>query len=194
MRKIGCILVVISVFITSFLLINNFIAEEKAESDARDYISDTSNKRINDLENFNEEKNNEIKYTAVLEIPHIALKRGVVDSTKGFKSINYAISVDNNSQYPSNFGNFILYAHSGNTGIAYFNRLSQVEIGDDINVYYNGIKYNYKVNNKYKIKKTGQLNLTIPNDNKYVSLITCDMKNRIYQIVVTGIIEEESKY
>ena len=135
-----------------------------------------------------------INYIGVLEIPKINLKRGVVDSTKNFKSINYAISVDKNSNYPNEKGNFILYAHSGNSYISYFRKLNQVDINDEVYVYYNGVKYHYVIENKYDIEKTGKAKVINLKDNKYITLITCNQDRKGYQIVVEGKLIDSTAY
>ena len=136
----------------------------------------------------------EINYTAVLEIPSIDLKRGVVDSTKNFSSINYAISVDGHSNYPDKEGNFILYAHSGNSNISYFKKLINVNIGDSVYVYYKGVKYNYEITNKYDIEKTGKADVLLSNSDKYITLITCNPNRKGYQVVLIGKLFEQSNY
>ena len=141
-----------------------------------------------------EESKFDIQYTAVLEIPKINLKRGVVDNTKNFNSIRYAISVDNSSQYPNENGNFILYSHSGNSNIAFFSKLNQVEKDDDIYVYYSGITYHYKVVKRYDIEKTGKAKVINSNESKYITLITCNQNRRGYQIVIEGKIVDEISY
>ena len=92
-----------------------YFKEEKEVEIADNYIEET--KVIDDEEIITENDvqkkesiKKEINYTAVIEIPSVNLKRGVVDSTSNFNSINYAISVDKNSNYPDKEGNFILYA------------------------------------------------------------------------------------
>lgn len=45
--------------------------------------------------------------------------------------------MDNSGYYPNVNGNFILYSHSGNSNIAFFSRLNQIEKEDDIYVYCN---------------------------------------------------------
>lgn len=132
------------------------------------------------------EKERIINYTAILEIPSINLKQGVVNSTKNFNSINYAISVDKNSNYPDAMGNFILYAHSGNSNIAYFRNLNKVDINENIYVYYNGTKYQYKITNKYNIQKTGKAKVISSNSDRYITLITCNQSQKDQQIVVIG--------
>ena len=150
MRKIGIYLVIIGIAILGFYLIYNKSIEKRASDSVDDYINDTSIVNVisneESIEETKEEESNNkrsINYTAILEIPSIDLKQGVVDSTKNFSSINYAISVDKNSNYPNELGNFILYAHSGNSYISYFRKLNRVNINDDIYVYYQGIKYHY---------------------------------------------------
>ena len=169
-----------------------------------DYIEQTSIEieTTEDSEDIQEEQREEIKtqtnynipYTAILEIPKISLKRGVVDSTKNFKSINYAISVDNSSQYPNEKGNFILYAHSGNSSIAYFKNLYNVQMNDDVFVYYNGVKYHYIIYEKYNIKKTGKASIIKSKEEKYITLITCDQNKKNEQIVILGKLINEKNY
>ena len=202
MRKLGIYLVTIGIAILGFYLIyNNAITKRNNES-VEDYINDTSIVNVEEIkepineetETSNTQNSNNIAYTAILEIPKINLKRGVVDSTKNFKSINYAISVDKNSNYPNELGNFILYAHSGNSYISYFRKLNQVDINDEVYVYYNGVKYHYVIENKYDIEKTGKAKVINLKDNKYITLITCNQDRKGYQIVVEGKLIDSTTY
>lgn len=103
------------------------------------YITDSSVEK-------KENEKQKINYTVVIEIPSINLKQGVVDSTNNFNSINYAISVYKNSNYPDKEGNFVLYAHSGNSSISYFKNLNKVEINDVVYIYHNGVNIKYLIN------------------------------------------------
>ena len=200
MKKIGVILIIISFAMIAFYFIYNKSLEDKNNNDIIEYINETSVVQdeeeivtTDETSNTQKESSN-IAYTAVLEIPKIDLKRGVVDSTKNFNSINYAISVDNNSKYPNENGNFILYSHSGNSNIAFFNKLYKVEVNDDIYVYYNGTKYHYVITNKYDIEKTGKASVMDSRVNKYITLITCNQQKDGYQIVVVGTLINETSY
>jgi len=201
MRKIGIYLVIIGIAILGFYLIYNKSIDKRAHDSVDDYINDTS--IVNEIENEenieeqkkeNETNSKSINYTAILEIPVINLKQGVVNSTKNFSSINYAISVDQNSNYPNELGNFILYAHSGNSYISFFRKLNKVNINDDIYVYYNGLKYHYVIENKYDIEKTGKAKVISRKDNKFITLITCNQDRKGYQVVVEGKIVDQIKY
>ena len=91
-------------------------------------------------------------------------------------------------------GNFILYAHSGNSKIAFFNKLHKLSKNEDIYVFYNGIKYHYKISNKYNIEKTGYAEVIVTNNDKYITLITCNQHEKGKQIVIIGKIYSESIY
>lgn len=202
MKKLGYMLLIVGITIISFYYINKITLENKSKNDADNYIINTSFKddetkdtnKNKKLEGSTSENSDNINYTAVIEIPSINLKRGVVNSTNGFRSINYAISVDKISNYPDENGNFILYAHSGNSRISYFKNLMKVSNNDDIDVYYNGIKYHYMVINKYNIDKTGKAKVKECNDNKCITLITCNPYNKDKQIVVFGKIVNQLNY
>lgn len=122
------------------------------------------------------------------------MKKGVVDSTENFKSINYAISVDKNSNYPNEKGNFILYAHSGNSYIAYFRNLNKVNINDDVYVYFNGVKYHYIIYDKYDIEKSGKAKVITSKNDNFITLITCNQDRKGYQVVVVGKLLEQENY
>lgn len=156
-------------------MIDNYIEETKIVKEQN---------VVQEQEIIEEKQEQKINYTAVLEISSINLKRGVVDSTKNFNSINYAINVDKNSNYPDKEGNFILYAHSGNSSIAYFKNLNKVEIDDEIYIYYNGVKYKYKIFTKYDIEKTGKAEVLFSNTEKYITLITCNQNKTGYQVIL----------
>lgn len=200
LKTIGKILILLSLATLLSYIIYNYYYEKKDVDVINSYIEETShiieeeNTMVLLEETKKEIKKVDIKYTAVLEIPSINLKRGVVDSTKNFNSINYAISVDKHSNYPNKAGNFILYAHSGNSNISYFKKLIDVEINDNVFVYYEGIKYNYKIFNKYNIEKNGTVNVLSSNENKYITLITCNQKRKGYQVVLVGKLVEQNNY
>lgn len=193
MKKIGWILLIIGIAIIGFYTIYIKSLENKANENIEDYIKETSiieeQEEQEIIEPIVEEKikkKNTINYTAILEIPVISLKSGIVNSTKNFYSINYAISADRSSNYPNEYGNFILYAHSGNSSIAYFKHLSNMNIDDSVYVYFNGIKYHYVIFDKYDIEKTGKAVFKRPINDNYITLITCNQNRKGYQIVLTG--------
>ena len=178
LKVIGQIFIIVSLVIISFLSVYNYYQAQKDEEMVNDYIEKT---KIVDEEEIEEEQpeikkeyQQEINYTAVLEIPSLD------------------ISVDEHSNYPDKEGNFILYAHSGNSNISYFKKLINVNIGDSVYVYYKGVKYNYEITNKYDIEKTGKADVLISNSDKYITLITCNPNRKGYQVVLIGKLLEQS--
>lgn len=200
MKRIGILLIIVAITMIAFYYVYQITNNKKIEQEVNHYIEETSIKEEISTENIEEvveekkTEQREINYTAILEIPSINLKRGVVNSTKNFNSINYAISVDKNSKYPNENGNFILYAHSGNSSIAYFKNLNKVKLNESIYIYYDGVRYEYIITNKYDIAKTGKAKILSSTDNKYITLITCNQEKEGYQIVVVGKIMSESIY
>lgn len=171
----------ISVYIISINYFNAKFEEEHIES----YLNQYDNDGNFVLYNQSSVVNNQSKYdyVAILEIPKINLKKGLVMSTNDFKSINYAISIDQNSNMPNEEGNLILYAHAGNSRISYFKNLNKLIVDDNVNVYYLGKNYSYRVNKKYEIEKTGFFALN-ENYSKYnLILITC-VHNTNKQLVI----------
>lgn len=88
MRKCGIILVAIGLILLIFQFNYKKSLDNINEENVNTYIEETSVIEEQTIENNKEEtktdykEKNEITYTAILEIPKINLKRGVVDSTK----------------------------------------------------------------------------------------------------------------
>ena len=193
MRKIGIILLVIGVFLLlSYFLYYGYKNKEEKEN-IELYIESTSVVEVEEqeeviVEEIKEEKQDStfwVDYKAILEIPKINLKKGMVESTKNFSSINYAISIDKSSNYPNEEGNFILYAHSGNSKIAYFRNLNKLNVNDEVFVYYEGVKYSYQIINKYEIEKTGKMEVIRDSKRKLITMVTC-ISNTNKQVVLIG--------
>ena len=56
---------------------------------------------------------------------------------------------------------------------------------NQVYVYYDGVKYKYLITEKYEIKKTGNVNVTIPSQKNLITLITC-INGTDKQVVLTG--------
>lgn len=195
MKKICKILLVISLLIILIYFAYVFIINVQTSMKVNEYIEKTS---YIQNENTNQKDTKDIKrkinYTSILEIPSINLKEGLVDNTKNFNSIKYAVSIDNHSNYPNINGNFIVYAHSGNGRNAFFRNLVKVNLNEKVYVYYNGIKYEYEIIDKYDIEKTGKANVIITDKEKYITLITCNQSHKGYQVVLIGKQINQIKY
>lgn len=134
-------------------------------------------------------------YDGVLVIPKINLKKGIYKINDKRNNIEENIMIHKSSSYP-NFSNsnLILIAHSGSGEKAYFKNLNMLDNDSLIEYYYDHIKYTYKINNIYKVDKTGTVNIKRDREKKSITLITCCQNDKSKQLVFIGYIIDEIKY
>lgn len=188
-NNILTILSIILIFSCILIKIYDLYKKEKViqkEIEEINYIIETPKEKEEHKAENKIKKESKYSYEAVLEIPKINLRKGLVKSTKNFDSINYAVSIDEHSIYPNEIGNFILYAHSGNSSISYFDNLKYLDINDEIKIYYKEKWYFYNVLKKYEIDKNGMLSIYNDGISKYITLTTCSQENKNKQIVILG--------
>lgn len=188
-NNILTILSIVLIFSCILIKIYDLYKKEKViqkEIEEINYIIETPKEEDEHKEENKIKKETKYIYEAVLEIPKINLRKGLVKSTKNFDSINYAVSIDEHSIYPNEIGNFILYAHSGNSSISYFDNLKYLDINDEIKIYYKEKWYFYNVLKKYEIDKNGVLSIYNDGTSKYITLTTCSQENKNKQIVILG--------
>ena len=176
-NNIIVLLSIILITICLFIKINDSYRQVKEERNEQNAINNSI---------INNKTNNKYNYIAVLEIPKIGLKRGLVMATKNFKSINYAVSIDNNSKFPDEIGNFILYAHSGNSKMSYFDNIKKLTNNDVVKVYYENVWYTYQIFDKYEITKGTNLKIYNDGKNKSITLVTCSQEDKSKQIILLG--------
>ena len=157
------------------IALDNFYIEEQQEK-----ISDnTTTKEV-----VEEKKETSINYIAVLRIPKINLKRGLVDKDSKYNNIKYNIMIHKESDAPDKEGgNVILVAHSGTAGVSYFRNVDKLSLNDEIYLDYNNKTYSYKITNIYDIEKTGIAPIRKETTKSTITLITC-RHNTNKQIVV----------
>lgn len=113
-------------------------------------------------------------YIASIKIKKINLEKGLYSINSPFNDVNKNIQIIDKSDMPDvENGNFILAAHSGNSKVSFFRNLHKLEYDDNIEIIYKKKIYNYRVVNKYIVKKNGVVkiqNNTVINE---LILITC---------------------
>lgn len=160
------------------------------------FVEDTKVEKTESIEEIPEEvttpeQKKEVKpkirynYIGYLEIPKIGLKRGFVDPSSKYNNIQYNITISDKSNMPDvDYGNFILYAHSGDAYISFFAYLYKLNEGDYAYVTYNGQKYSYELVKIENVPKVGTLEVKRPNKNtKELTLITCTKDSDTEQTV-----------
>lgn len=124
------------------------------------------------------------KYLGVLEIPRISLKRGFYGTDSKYNNIESNVTLVSGSSMPDvDKGNLILMAHSGDAYISFFAYLYKLNIGNDIYVTYNKVKYHYKLVNIYNVEKDGTVSIVRNYDKTTLTLITCTKDDSTKQTV-----------
>ena len=134
-------------------------------------------------------------YIGILEIPKINLKRGFLDVNSRYNNVNYNLTVINGSTFPDQVNNnLILASHSGNCSVCYFNKLYKISKNDIAYVYYNKIKYEYKVVNIYEVEKDGTVAIKRNNNKNTLTLITCTKNSNTKQTVYILELTDKQNY
>ncbi len=186
-----------TLFVASHFSINKYeekkedIKIEKFFEEEKEYVAEiTEENKSNE-----EKKENEINYTMVIEIPKIGLKKGLCSIGQWCNAIKYNIEVNTKSNMPNvDKGNLILASHNGSSSISYFNKLDRLNIGDSIYLYYQGIKYEYILDNYYDIAKTGKAAIKRDSNKSTITLITCKKNTNNKQVVYIAYLNNKEEY
>ena len=143
-----------------------------------------------------EEKKNSYtyeEYLGIIEISKINLYKGFYSKTSSLNNVKFNLYVLPESSYPdTDKGNLIIAGHSGNYNNSYFANLYELEIDDNVTIYYNNLKYTYKIVNIYYEKKTGSVRIFRDKDKTTLTLITCTKDDSDHQTVyIAELIEIE---
>lgn len=153
---------------------------------------DIDEEEIKEQPKQEEKKTFNYNYIGVLEIPKINIKRGFLNIKDKGNNVNKNLQVIKGSDMPNvKNGNLIIAAHSGNSYISYFKNLHKLSNDDVAYVYFNNIKYTYKVAGKYDAEKNGKVTIHRDNKKNTLTLITCSQTDKTKQIVY--ILEQESE-
>lgn len=188
---LGLLIVIICIIIIFFSIVkkNNLVAKENKGIEMFFEKQIVNANELDELEvNDNNSKNisQNFEYIAVLEIPKINLKRGLVDIDSIYNSIDYNIQILKESTMPNiDNSNLILVAHSGNSNVSFFKDLDKLEILDNVYLYYNNTVYQYEIYDKYEIEKIGSVKINKNINSKTITMITC-LDNINKQIVLVG--------
>ena len=203
-RLVGLILIVIGLLIALFSYFKNKSNEKESLLDINKFIEETSideNEEINESlieeDNLTEEtkKNPDKEILMVLEIPKINFKRGVYYKKSKYNNVKYNIQLLKESDMPDDRnGNIIIAGHNGNSKVSFFNKLNKLNIDDKILIYYDGIKYTYKIDSIYLVEKDGMAEIYRYPDRNTITLVTCSRKIRDKQEVYVSYLDTKEKY
>jgi len=156
------------------------------------YNNEVSINSINEIE-YIENRDNAIDYYAYLRIPEINLSQPLYSKEDSRNDIDSNLIFIDDSDTPlmSN-GNVIIAGHSGSSTVSYFKNLYNLDIGDLIYLEYDNDVYKYKIDNKYLVKKTGNIEIIRDTNTKVVTLVTC-YGNDKQLVVIANIVGQTKK-
>lgn len=184
----------------------NYYAELRDYNKAQEFLNigkeeveeikvDIDEEEIKEQPKQEEKKTSNYNYIGVLEIPKINIKRGFLNIKDKGNNVNKNLQVIKGSDMPNvKNGNLIIAAHSGNSYISYFKNLYKLSNDDVAYVYFNNIKYTYKVAGKYDAEKNGKVTIHRDNKKNTLTLITCSQTDKTKQIVYILELESEENY
>lgn len=184
----------------------NYYAELRDYNKAQEFLNigkeeveeikvDIDEEEIKEQPKQEEKKTSNYNYIGVLEIPKINIKRGFLNIKDKGNNVNKNLQVIKGSDMPNvKNGNLIIAAHSGNSYISYFKNLHKLSNDDVAYVYFNNIKYTYKVAGKYDAEKNGKVTIHRDNKKNTLTLITCSQTDKTKQIVYILELESEESY
>lgn len=192
-KVLPVLLIIIGLLISISTYTNNYKKEKQEEYSVEVFLNKTVKKK--EVEKEKKSKTYEvINYIAVLEIPKINIKKGLVDPSSSLNNVGKNITILKPISMPDEENHtFILAAHSGTSKVSYFNNLDQLSYGDLVYVYYKNIKYTYKMTNYYKSKKTGSIIIKKEENSSVIALTSCSRENK-KQLTYIGTLIKKEKY
>lgn len=123
---------------------------------------------------------------AKLSIDKINVNNSIYQLNSKNNTIEKNVELLNGSIMPGGKNSIVfLAAHSGNSNISYFNNLSKLSKGDEINLYYNNSNYTYVINDIFLEDKDGDIEINRSSNNQLV-LTTCSTTDNNKQLIVNS--------
>src|SRR5574344_1048825 len=183
--KIGSLFLITGIGLISFKIISNYSIKYNEGKHIDEFFKELKE----------ETSATSYSYIGVLEIPSISVKRGFVESNNKYNNVNYNIQILDGSDMPNiTNGNFIIAGHSGSGRVSYFKNLNKLNNDDVIYIYYENIKYTYKVVNKYLEIKDGDIVIHRNKNISTLTLTTCSPDSKGNQLVVISELVEKTNY
>lgn len=197
---LGLILIIVSIFIISLDIYKSTKKELQEVELVEEFFEEEEEVKNDEEVSIIEEEKVETSsptynYIAILEIPSINLKRGLVDYNSKYNNVKYNIQIIEHSQMPNvENSNLILAGHNGSSNVSFFKDLYKLEEDSLIYLYYDGYKYIYKLNNSYDTNKDGKVEIVRNRYKNTITLITCKRNTKDKQTVFIGYLVDKVEY
>jgi sortase A len=199
---IGLILIFLGLSIISIALYMRITSNLKQKSMLEDFqmelnnIQNSINSYENEvLENIEQPEEEKIKLPltgesiGIMSIPKIGLEVSIGEGVD-MNTLKYALGHFPNTPMPGNSGNFAVAGHRSYTYNKYFNRLDELEVGDEIHVTTLGGDFTYKVDN-ISIVEPEQVSVLNSTINSTITLVTCTpIRVASHRLIIKGILIE----
>ena len=199
-KLIGLLLFACGMFMIVYNYSTKVKLDENNDTKIEEFFDDDNTSQIEEpkedkQENTTTSKVTNYNYIAILEIPSINLKRGLVDPNSKYNNVNYNIQIIDKSSMPDVVnGNLVLASHNGASYISFFRNLDKLNINDKIYVYYGGYKYTYSLSKTYDTPKDGNIEVYRDNSKTTITLITCKKNSKDTQVVYIGYLDSKELY
>lgn len=202
-NKIIVVLIILLIIISGILTFKTIRDNQKSKEedelissffDLDKEIPEDTNGSQQQFEVDKQKIKNKEQYIGVLQIPSIKLQRGFYRKTSKKNTVNIGLEVINGSQMPNiENSELVLAGHSGNGYLAFFKELDKVEKGSLIYVYYDEIKYTYKLEETTITNKDGEIKIEKDTNSQTLILTTCNPNNRDKEqlILISKLINKE---
>lgn len=197
---LGIILIIVSIFIISLDIYKSTKKEIQEVELVEEFFEEVEEVKNDEEVSIIEEEKVETSsptynYIAILEIPSINLKRGLVDYNSKYNNVKYNIQIIEHSQMPNvENSNLILAGHNGSSSVSFFKDLYKLKDDSLIYLYYDGYKYIYKLNNYYDTDKDGKVEIVRNRYKNTITLITCKRNTKDKQTVFIGYLVDKVEY
>lgn len=193
---IGIFIILFSIGISSipFFIENN--ENMKEEEKIEEFLKIDKIEKIQNIDEVKEIKKVKVNnYNMVIEIPKINLYKGLYNLDSKYNNVAYNIEILKESDMPNvTNGNFILASHNGNSSVSYFEKLTNLNLFDDVYIYYENVKYNYQITDFYEVNKNGIIEIKREHDETVIVLITCKKNTKDKQLVYVGNLINKENY
>jgi len=168
---------------------------ERIEQESPIESKEDSNKNNEDNKSSDKSKSTQYDYIGILEIPKINLRRGFLNQDSKYNNVNYNVTLIGGSTLPDKENNnLILAAHSGVCSVCFFDKLFNLNIDDSAYIYYNKVKYHYRLKNTYEVEKTGKVAIHRDYEKNTLTLITCTHYSNTKQTVFIFELDSKENY
>jgi sortase A len=194
-RIIGIVFIVVGLFIIGSALFMRYSAsrQQKAMIDAFENTIADIDKNLSSENTESAEASPNIKppledissAIGIINIPKIDLKVAVGEGIEN-KTLKYAVGHFEGTAMPGEKGNFAVAGHRSYTYSEYFNRLDELNIGDDIIVKTSKGEFTYKVYEKKVVEPT-KVSVLDKTKEATITLVTCTpIRVATHRLIVKG--------